>query len=84
MNLNPKIFISAPIDSSLTKTQLAFKTAILRKVKLAGFDPQEFNVSGLPIRDGWTFQNVEATLRRCQARLFLHLQEGTTSLQRIK
>jgi hypothetical protein len=71
MNLNPRIFISAPIDASLTSAQLSFKTAVIKKVKQAGFDPQEFNVSGLPIRDGWTFQNVENIMERCQGAIIL-------------
>lgn len=71
MSLNPRIFISAPVDASLTPVQLSFKTAILKKVKQAGLEPQEFNVSGLPIRNGWTFQNVENVMQKCQGAIVL-------------
>ncbi len=71
MNPMPRIFISAPLDQSLNSTQIGMKEAITDKVKHAGFDPQEFNVSGLPAADMWTFENVEKIMRRCQGALIL-------------
>ncbi len=66
MDPKPRIFISAPVDASLTPTQLAIKAAIIRKIKSAGFEPQEFYVSGLPLRETWGFENAEQVMRRCQ------------------
>ena len=67
----PRIFISVPLDQSLTQTQVEIKTAIIDKVKSADFDPQEFNVSGLPITTGWTFDNVEKIMQRCHGAIIL-------------
>ena len=66
MNLKPRIFISAPVDTSLTQAQLGIKNAIMSKVKKAGFEPQEFYVSGLPLREAWNFENAEQIMRKCQ------------------
>ena len=66
MNLKPRIFISSPMDASLTTTQRAIKGAIIRKIISSGFEPQEFYVSGLPLRQAWDFENAEQIMRRCQ------------------
>lgn len=66
MNPKPRIFISAPVNASLTPLQLAIKTAIIKKVRLADFDPQEFHVSGLSLSEGWTFENAEKIMQKCQ------------------
>lgn len=71
MNPLARIFISVPLDQSLNASQLAIKEAIIDKVKNVGFDPQEFNVSGLPAAEMWTFENVEKIMRRCQGALIL-------------
>jgi hypothetical protein len=71
MNPTPRVYISAPLDRSLDQTQLAIKEAITNKVINAGFDPQEFNVSGLPAAEVWSFENVEQIMRRCHGALIL-------------
>jgi hypothetical protein len=66
MNLKPRIFISSPVDGSLTPTQRTIKAAIIRKLIAVGFEPQEFYTSGLSLREAWNFENVEQIMRRCQ------------------
>lgn len=67
----PRIYVHAP--DCLSPMHLAIKERVLREVNAAGFDPQEFNVSGLPAGINWTFDNAAAIMDRCQGAVIIAL-----------
>src|SRR5882757_4368274 len=73
-NLNQRskrIFVSVPRDHNLERPQRALKHAILAELRSKGLDPQEFQVSGLPLRSPYTFQAVREIMGRCHGALIL-------------
>jgi hypothetical protein len=45
----------------------------LREIADAGFEPQEFNVSGLPSGLNWTFESATEVMLRCQGAVIIAL-----------
>src|SRR5580704_11811221 len=62
-----RIFASVPMDKNLNDDRRLLKAAILAKVREAGYEPQEFYVSGLPVSEGfnWNVKNVGQVMQRC-------------------
>lgn len=79
MKPTPRIYISAPIDRHLQPDQLDMKRAILLTIQSQGLEPQEFGVSGLPKRDGWSFDAADNVLRRCHGAVILAFAQWTAS-----
>jgi hypothetical protein len=71
MNPKPRIYISSPRDSNLSNTQQHIKATVLDRVRSAGFEPQEFHVSGLPQSKAWTFDTAQEVMHRCHGALIL-------------
>lgn len=69
----PRIFIHCPLDHHLSAYQLALKESVLNQVRGAGFEPQEFNVSGLVAGENWTFDAASRLMDRCQGAVILAL-----------
>ncbi|MBI5035237.1 MAG: nucleotide-binding protein [Chloroflexi bacterium] len=72
--MSERIFVSTPNDSVLDVTQFQIKTQVLKLIKRAGFEPQEFSVSGLPAQLMWNYENVNQVLHRCQGAVILGLE----------
>ena len=66
-----RVFVSVPRDHNLSTSQRALKQAILNKLRNEGIEPQEFQVSGLPLRSPYTFQAVKDIMIRCHGALIL-------------
>jgi hypothetical protein len=66
-----RIFVSVPRDHNLEAPQRALKHAILAELRGNRLDPQEFQVSGLPLRSPYTFQAVRDIMARCHGALIL-------------
>jgi len=49
-----RIYVSVPLDRHLDEQQRVLKHAILDKLRSEGLEPQEFQVSGLPLRSGFS------------------------------
>lgn len=77
MNPKPRIYISAPVDGNLRQNQIDMKHAILSVIKSQGFEPQEFGVSGLPKRDGWSFDAADRVCRRCHGAVIMAFAQWT-------
>ncbi len=66
-----RVFVSVPRDHNLGPTQRILKQAILKELRTQGIEPQEFQVSGLPLRSPYTFQAVRDIMARCHGALIL-------------
>ncbi len=66
-----RVYVSVPRDHNLDERQKALKHAILDELQNAGIEPQEFQVSGLPLRSPYTYQAVSDIMARCHGALVL-------------
>ena len=66
-----RVFVSVPRDHNLDERQKSLKRAILEKLVREGLEPQEFQVSGLPLRSPYTFEALSDIMRRCHGALVL-------------
>jgi hypothetical protein len=66
-----RVFVSVPRDNHLDDRQKILKRAILSLLREKGFEPQEFQVSGLPLRKAYTFEAVREIMARCHGVLIL-------------
>jgi len=66
-----RVFVSVPRDHNLGPSQRVLKQALLNKLRNNGLEPQEFQVSGLPLRSPYTFQAVKDIMNRCHGALIL-------------
>ncbi len=72
MEQRPKrVFVSVPRDGHLDDAQRALKHAILSLLREKGIEPQEFQVSGLPVRSPYTFDAARDIMARCHGALIL-------------
>jgi hypothetical protein len=74
----PRVFISVPMDQNLDARQRSIKHAILDGVRSEGFEPQEFFVSGLPLRMPYSFENAREVMDRCQGAVILAFARWST------
>src|SRR5688500_14940100 len=68
-----RMYISVHNDGRLQPDQLDIKKGIMDKIRLAGFEPQEFKVCGDLAHIPWSFDNVQYKLGRCQGAAILGL-----------
>jgi len=67
-----RVYVSVPRDHNLPEErQRILKHSILDKLREKKFEPQEFHVSGLPVRAGYTFDHVRSIMNRCHGVLIL-------------
>jgi hypothetical protein len=66
-----RAYVSVPRDHNLSQQQQALKHVILDELRRRGVEPQEFQVSGLPLRSPYTFDAVRAIMSRCHGALIL-------------
>jgi hypothetical protein len=66
-----RVFLSVPRDHNLNERQRALKRAIIKELLRKGLEPQEFQVSGLPLRSPYTFSAVRDIMVRCHGVLIL-------------
>ncbi len=66
-----RVYVSVPRDFHLDERQKALKYAILDRLRGDGLDPQEFQVSGLPLRTAYTFDAVRTIMTRCHGAIIL-------------
>jgi len=66
-----RIYVSVPPDFHLQPEQCALKHTILDKLRGQGLEPQEFHVSGLPLRCPYSFEAVRNIMTRCHGALIL-------------
>lgn len=66
-----RVYVSVPRDHHLDERQRVLKHAILDELRSKGLEPQEFQVSGLPLRSPYTFDAVREIMARCHGVLIL-------------
>lgn len=66
-----RVYVSVPRDFHLDDRQRALKHAILDRLRDEDLEPQEFHVSGLPLRAPYTFDAVREIMIRCHGALIL-------------
>jgi hypothetical protein len=66
-----RVYVSVPRDQNLGESQRVLKHAILDELRRNGLEPQEFHVSGLPLRSPYTFGAVRDIMARCHGALIL-------------
>jgi len=66
-----RVYVSVPRDDNLDERQRILKNSILEKLELNGIEPQEFQVSGLPLRYPYTSDAVREIMARCHGALIL-------------
>jgi hypothetical protein len=71
MSRAKRVYVSVPRDNNLDERQRKLKHAILDKLTRDGLEPQEFQVSGLPLRVPYTFEAVRDIMSRCHGALVL-------------
>lgn len=71
MEKRKRVFVSVPRDHNLNERQRVLKRAILEMVRSQGLEPQEFQVSGLPLRLPYTFEAIKEIMARCHGALIL-------------
>jgi len=72
-----RVFVSVPRDHNLNETQLVLKNSIFAKLRSKGLEPQEFHVSGLPLRSPYTFDAARDIMNRCHGALILAFARWT-------
>lgn len=77
--MEKRIFISATSNRNLDERRLRLKGAIVKKVKTAGYHPQEFWESGVPENLAWSFDNVDRIMRKCVGAVVIGFPRWTTS-----
>ncbi len=73
----PRIYVHAPYKPAPLQAQM--KLMILDQIRAIGFDPQEFQVSGLPKGDAWSFDRAIEIMRQCDGALILALMRREES-----
>lgn len=68
-----RVFISVPSSGWLQPEQLDIKNGVIDRVRLAGFEPQEFLTSGDFTKLAWSHDNLQHRLGRCQGAVILGL-----------
>lgn len=63
--MEKRIFVSATSPRWLDDRRRRLKAAILKKISDAGFSPQEFWESGIPVNLSWNFEQVDRVMRQC-------------------
>jgi predicted nucleotide-binding protein len=71
MARSKRVYVSVPRDFNLDERQKTLKHAILGELRSQGLEPQEFQVSGLPLRSPYTFNAVREIMGRCHGALIL-------------
>jgi predicted nucleotide-binding protein len=66
-----RVYVSVPRDFHLDERQKTPKHSILKKLRNSQLEPQEFQVSGLPLRSPYTFEAVKEIMARCHGALIL-------------
>jgi hypothetical protein len=66
-----RIYVSVTRPENLDDRFQAARDELLRRLRSAGDEPQEFGVSGLPEGQLWTFQAADAVMRRCQGAVIM-------------
>lgn len=66
-----RVYVSVPRDHNLDERQQVLKRSILDRLRSKGLEPQEFQVSGLPLRSPYTFDAVRDIMARCHGALIL-------------
>lgn len=70
--MRPKrVYVSVPRDHNLDASQKSLKHAVLAELRRNGIEPQEFQVSGLPLRLPYTTEAVRDIMSRCHGALIL-------------
>lgn len=73
MSRPKRVYVSVPRDHNLSGRQQSLKQAILKRLQEEGLEPQEFHVSGLPLRKPYSFNAVKEVMARCHGALVLAL-----------
>ncbi|QEM08542.1 TIR domain-containing protein [Mucilaginibacter rubeus] len=76
MEYKPKIFISCIYKLERDSPQKQIKTAIINKIKDAGFEPQIFLEAGLAEELPWNFTNVYDIIKKCDGAVILGLSRN--------
>ena len=71
MERTKRVFVSVPRDHHLNEAQLTLKNAIYEKLRSKALEPQEFHVSGLPLRAPYTFEAARDVMNRCHGVIIL-------------
>src|SRR5262245_39883172 len=66
-----RVYVSVPRDHNLNERQRILKHSILEKLRGNRLEPQEFHVSGLPLRHPYSFGAVKDIMARCHGALIL-------------
>jgi len=69
----PRIYVHAPLPRNLSPRRQDIRAKVLDAIAIAGFDPQEFGVSGIPGRLTWTFDEAARLMDRCQGAVIIAL-----------
>src|SRR5262249_26139364 len=69
--MKPKVYVSAAADFNVSPEDLDIKRQLIGKLEADGFDPQEFQGSGVPKGMRWSFADASRIMMRCQGVLVL-------------
>jgi hypothetical protein len=66
-----RIYVSSPIPGNLDDRFRSAREELLERLQAAGYEPQEFGLSGLPESLQWTFRDADQVMRRCQGAVIM-------------
>jgi hypothetical protein len=69
----PRVYVHAPLGVNLTPGRQAVRAQVLERVTAAGFESQEFAVSGIPAAWAWNFDRAAQVMDQCQGAVILAL-----------
>jgi hypothetical protein len=73
MSYRPRIYIHSPLARSLSEERREVRTRMLSLLTTAGFEPQEFGVSGTPMGSAWSFAEAAQLMDTCQGAVIMAL-----------
>jgi hypothetical protein len=65
VSIERRVFLSVTNNRSLDERRREIKAAIIKKIRAAGYSPQEFFETGIVADLAWSFDNVDRVMRQC-------------------
>ena len=79
MSIERRVYLSVTSGRNLGPRRRGIKAAIIKKIRDAGYSPQEFLEMGISADLAWSFDNVDRVMRQCIGAMVLGFARWTVS-----
>lgn len=79
MSIERRVYLSVTSSRNLGPRRRGIKAAIIKKIRDAGYSPQEFLEMGIAADLAWSFDNVDRVMRQCVGAMVLGFSRWTVS-----